>query len=95
MLFGGPYTTDFSKHGDIIPSVHRLRIPDDATKHRYRLTLSMHPFENEEWLPVLNEQGQVTGDIVILTLIPVVEEWELGAPGAPPRPHTFPRGLVS
>ena len=70
----GRYTTDFWKAGDIIPSVHRLKIPEDAQEHRYRLTLSMHPFESEEWLPVLNEQGQVTGDIVILTLIPVVEE---------------------
>jgi 4-amino-4-deoxy-L-arabinose transferase-like glycosyltransferase len=70
----GRYTTDFWKAGDIIPSVHRLKIPEDAQEHRYRLTLSTHPFESEEWLPVLNEQGQVTGDIVILTLIPVVED---------------------
>ncbi|HUW09314.1 MAG TPA: hypothetical protein VM537_06255, partial [Anaerolineae bacterium] len=69
---GGRYTTDHWKKGDVIPSVHRLRIPQDADDHPYRLTLSMHPFESEEWLPILNEQGQVTGDIVILTLIPVV-----------------------
>ena len=31
----------------------------------------MHPFNGEEWLPVLDEHGQDTGDIVILTLIPV------------------------
>ena len=37
------------------------------------LTLSKHAFDSEEWLPVLNEEGQVTGDMVILTLIPVVE----------------------
>ena len=71
---GGKYTTDHWKQGDVIPSVHRLRIPDDAEKHPYRLTLSMHPFDSEEWLPILNEQGQVTGDIVILTLISVVDE---------------------
>jgi len=70
----GRYTTDHWKEGQVIPSVHRLRIPDDADDHPYRLTLSMHPFESEEWLPILNEQGQVTGDIVILTLIPVVNE---------------------
>ena len=70
----GRYTTDHWKKGDVIPSVHRLRIPDDAADHNYRLTLSMHPFGSEEWLPVLNEQGQVTGDMVILTLIPVVNE---------------------
>ena len=70
----GGYTTDHWKKGDVIPSVHRLRIPDDAADHNYRLTLSMHPFGSEEWLPVLNEQGQVTGDMVILTLIPVVLE---------------------
>ena len=58
----------------MIPSVHRLRIPDDAADHNYRLTLSIHPFGSEEWLPMLNEQGQVTGDLVILTLIPVVLE---------------------
>jgi hypothetical protein len=69
----GWYTTDHWKKGDIVPSEHRLTIPDDADPHRYRLTLSMHPFDSEEWLPVLNEEGQVTGDIVILTLIPVVE----------------------
>jgi hypothetical protein len=34
----------------------------------------MHPFDSEEWLPVLNAEGQVTGDIVILTLFPVVEQ---------------------
>jgi len=70
----GRYTTDHWRKGDVIPSVHRLRIPDDAADHNYRLTLSMHPFGSEEWLPVLNEQGQVTGDLVILTLIPVVNE---------------------
>ncbi len=70
----GRYTTDFWKKGDILPSVHRLRIPEDAAQHRYRLTLSVHPFESEDWLPILNEQGQDTGDIVILTLIPVVAE---------------------
>lgn len=70
----GRYTTDFWKKGDVIPSVHRLQVPDDASGARYRLTLSMRPFESEDWLPVLNEQGQFTGDIVILTLIPVVEE---------------------
>ena len=52
--------------------MHRLRIPDDADDHNCRLTLSMHPFESEAWLPILDEQGQDTGDIVILTLIPVV-----------------------
>lgn len=26
------------------------------------------PFDSDDWLPVLNEQGRVTGDIVILTL---------------------------
>jgi 4-amino-4-deoxy-L-arabinose transferase-like glycosyltransferase len=70
----GLYTTDHWKKGDVIPSVHRLRIPDDAADHNYRLTLSMHPFGSEEWLPVLDAQGQVTGDLVILTLIPVVNE---------------------
>ncbi|NIN63294.1 MAG: hypothetical protein GTO63_00965, partial [Anaerolineae bacterium] len=58
----GRYTTDFWKKGDIIPSVHRLRIPEDAAQHRYRLTLSVHPFESEDWLPILNEQDQDTGD---------------------------------
>ncbi|MGB3903489.1 MAG: hypothetical protein WBB22_01060, partial [Anaerolineae bacterium] len=68
---GGRYTTDFWKKGDIIPSVHRLSIPDDTSEARYRLILSMHPFDSLSWLPVLNEEGEVTGDIVILTLIPV------------------------
>jgi hypothetical protein len=58
----------------VIPSVHRLRIPDDAAEANYRLTLSVHPFGSEEWLPVLNEEGQVTGDTVILTLVPVLGE---------------------
>jgi len=70
----GKYTTDHWKKGDVIPSVHRLRIPDDAAEANYRLILSLHPFGSEEWLPVLNEQGQVTGDLVILTLIPVTNE---------------------
>ncbi len=54
--------------------LHRLRIPEDAAEANYRLTLSIHPFDSQEWLPVLNEQGQVTGDTVILTLIHVVRE---------------------
>ena len=54
MLFGGPYTTAFSKHGDLILSLHRLRIPDDATRQRYRLTMFMHHFDSLDWLPVLN-----------------------------------------
>ena len=70
----GRYSTDFWRAGDIIPSLHRLKIPDDAQQHRYRLTMSMHPFDSLDWLPLLDEQGQDTGDIVILTLIPVVTE---------------------
>ena len=37
-------------------------------------TLSRHPFDSEEWLYVLDGQGQDTGDIVTLTLISVVDE---------------------
>jgi hypothetical protein len=70
----GRYTTDFWKAGDIIPSVHRFAIPDNAEEARYRLILSVRPFDRLDWLPVLNERGQVTGDIVILTLIPVLSE---------------------
>ncbi len=32
------------------------------------------PFDSLDWLPVPNEEGEVTGDIVILTLIPVGTE---------------------
>jgi hypothetical protein len=53
------------------PSVHRLRFRDDAANHNYWLTFCIHPFESEEWLPLLNEQGGDTGDAVILTLIRV------------------------
>jgi hypothetical protein len=59
------------------PSVHRLRFPGDAADHNYRLTLSMRPFDSEEWLPILNDQGEDTGDMVIPTLIPAVSPWKL------------------
>jgi len=36
--------------------------------------LSEHHFDSLDWQPVLNEQGQVTGDIDILTPSPVGEE---------------------
>ena len=36
-----------------------------------------HPFDTPDRLLVLNEQGQVTGDIVILTLIRVGTEQTL------------------
>ncbi len=71
---GGRYTTDFWKKGDIVPSAHRFRIPDDAPERSYRLMLSMHPFGSLDWLPVLDAQGQDSGDIVILALVPVVGE---------------------
>ncbi len=48
-----------------MPALHRLKMPDDTAAHWYRLTLSMYPFDSGDCLPVLNEQGQVTGDIVI------------------------------
>ena len=37
-------------------------------------TCRTQQFDGEEWLLILDEQGQGTGDIVILTLIPVVDE---------------------
>ena len=39
-----------------------------------RLTLSGRHFDGDEWLPILNEQGEDTGESVILTLTPVVED---------------------
>ena len=38
------------------------------------LTCSMQHFDSEEWLPILDEEGQDTGDIVILTLMSAVVE---------------------
>ena len=43
-------------------------------EHLNRLTLSMHPLGSDDWLPLLNEKGQLTGDREILALIQVWTE---------------------
>lgn len=68
----------------------------------YGLTLSTPPFDSLDWLPVLNEQREVTGDIVILTLIPLARKWNTGSPlveadeyGPTIRGHGFGKTAVS
>ena len=41
----GCQTTDCWKEQEIIGSVHRPTIPEEAAQHRYRLTLSTHAFD--------------------------------------------------
>jgi hypothetical protein len=62
----GRDTTDRWLPGVPLASRHLLPVPDDAPRGEYRLTISVHPFGQAEWLLAIDPQGQVVGDHLAL-----------------------------
>ena len=62
----GRDTTDRWMPGVPLASRHLLPVPDYGTPGSYRLTISLHPFGEQTWLPALGQDGSALGDQVSL-----------------------------
>jgi hypothetical protein len=62
----GRDTTDRWAPGVPLASQHLLPVPADAPAGHYGLTISLHAFGQDEWLPVTDSQGTVLGDHLVL-----------------------------
>lgn len=62
----GRDTTDRWPPGVPLASRHLLAVPGAAQPGEYRLTLSIHPFGQEVWLPARGPEGAVLGDHLLL-----------------------------
>lgn len=70
---GGSRPTTTWITDDIVSDNYGLFIPEDTASVRYRLMVGMYLPATGQRLPVLDAQGQVSGDMVFLELIQVVE----------------------
>jgi hypothetical protein len=62
----GRDTTDRWTPGVALASRHILRIPDYAQRGEYRLTISLHPFGQEAWLPGDGPDGPLPDNRLVL-----------------------------
>ena len=62
----GRDTTDRWRPGVALASQHLLAVPDYGTPGRYQLTVSLHPFGEQMWLPAVGQDGSALGDQVSL-----------------------------
>jgi hypothetical protein len=62
----GRDTADRWPVGVPLASRHLLPVPDHGLPGIYRLTLSVHPFGQSEWLPVRDSDGRLIGDHLAL-----------------------------
>jgi hypothetical protein len=62
----GRDTTDRWVPGVPLASQHLLTVPDYGTPGSYRLTISLHPFGEQTWLPAVGQDGSTLGDQVFL-----------------------------
>jgi hypothetical protein len=62
----GRDTTDRWTPGVALASQHRLLVPSGAEPGEYRLTIGVHPFGQQVWLPATGPDGQVLGDHLVL-----------------------------
>jgi hypothetical protein len=62
----GRDTTDRWMPGVPLASQHLLPVPDYGTPGSYRLTISLHPFGEQTWLPAVGQDGSALGDEVSL-----------------------------
>ncbi|MCL7455271.1 MAG: glycosyltransferase family 39 protein, partial [Anaerolineae bacterium] len=62
----GRDTTDRWPPGQPLASRHLLPIPDYGQPGTYRLTISVHPFGEQAWLPAVGPDGTVLGDQLVL-----------------------------
>jgi hypothetical protein len=58
----GRDTTDRWPTGVPLASLHLLPIPDYGQPGEYRLTISLHPFGEQTWLPAVGPEGAVLGE---------------------------------
>jgi hypothetical protein len=58
----GRDTTDRWIPGRPLASEHRLPVPDYGQPGKYRLTISVHPFDETSWLPATGPDGSYLGD---------------------------------
>lgn len=68
----GRYATDLWKEGELIPSQHRFDIPRETPSGHYQIKLGLHPFGVWEWLPIVDEGGNIIGEEIILTEIEIL-----------------------
>jgi hypothetical protein len=62
----GRDTTDRWTPGQPLASRHLLAIPDYGQPGTYRLTISLHPFGEQTWLPAIGPGGTSLGDQFVL-----------------------------
>jgi hypothetical protein len=62
----GRDTTDRWRPGQPLASRHLLPIPDYGQPGTYRLTISVHPFGQQVWLPAVGAGGTALGDQLVL-----------------------------
>jgi 4-amino-4-deoxy-L-arabinose transferase-like glycosyltransferase len=62
----GRDTTDRWTPGVPLASRHLLPVPDEGRPGEYRLTISLHPFGEQTWLPVTGADGSPLGDHLVL-----------------------------
>ena len=62
----GRDTTDHWTPGASLSSRHLLSIPDYGQAGDYRLTISLHPFGQQDWLSVTGADGSPLGDRLVL-----------------------------
>jgi len=62
----GRDTTDRWRAGVPLASRHLLRLPEYSPPGDYHLTISLHPFGQETWLPAVAADGSLIGDQLVL-----------------------------
>jgi 4-amino-4-deoxy-L-arabinose transferase-like glycosyltransferase len=62
----GRDTTDRWTPGVPLASRHLLPVPGEGQPGEYRLTISLHPFGEQTWLPVTGPDGSPLGDHLVL-----------------------------
>jgi hypothetical protein len=62
----GRDTTDRWTLGVPLASRHLLPVPDYGEPGTYRLTISVHPFSEDVWLPAVGPDGSLLGDQLVL-----------------------------
>ncbi len=68
----GRDTTDRWPGGVLIPSVHRIRLPENLAPGHYKLLIGLHRFGKWEWLPAFRGD-KFEGDLLELTFITIAE----------------------
>lgn len=68
----GRDTTDRWPGGALIPSTHRIRLPENLPPGHYRLLVGLHRFGRWEWLPVYRENKH-EGDLLELMHVTISE----------------------